>query len=542
MPKPFIQYKKRKGQEYASIHLPSWKGGKKANEIIPLGKVIDKEQAIFESKAKGVFQYDLEYGYIYFQLHFDVDKFGSEPIVTFGDLYLLYKVLKKYDYLELFWDIYPESPYHLFILIFFCVLANTTLENIDDWLIDTYAQVLFNLQEIGKLDIHQHLNILGTDPVSHDFFKRYHNLIPENNAIVIDSAIFADDCEPFNSQKDNLQEDNPFFDNLFLDNLTMDNPFVDNSPADNPFEDNPPADNPIEDNPPAANQDELLKNVRILYAVDKTSKRPIFFRYIAANNLDIVALERTTKELKLLDINIDYVVLANQHYNKDNIKYLFENNINFIAKLIPDRLIYNELLPQNVNTLISCPNKIIYNDRLLFGICTEINQFENKHYAYIFIDFKKYSEELINFYSDINNIKHLSDEEIDDINKTFGTFILISSLKVTPDEILKMYYEREIKEQILQMLKYNSNLCPPGEQSLESIKGTLLISFMSLVSYFCFEDNLSDSKYSAKMAFYILRHLFARLFYSKAVISNPDEDIRKLFNIFDITIPEIIEF
>ena len=56
MAKSFIHYQEIKGKQYASVYTPRKVNGKKDNQPLYLGRVIDKENGIFTSKERGTFK------------------------------------------------------------------------------------------------------------------------------------------------------------------------------------------------------------------------------------------------------------------------------------------------------------------------------------------------------------------------------------------------------------------------------------------------------------------------------------------------------
>ena len=63
MAKSFIHCIKQNEAEYAYIYTPRKVNGKKDNDPVYLGRVIDKERGLFRSRARGLFAYSLENGY-----------------------------------------------------------------------------------------------------------------------------------------------------------------------------------------------------------------------------------------------------------------------------------------------------------------------------------------------------------------------------------------------------------------------------------------------------------------------------------------------
>src|SRR5665647_2040124 len=85
MAKSFIHYDTKNGIEYASIYTPGWSNGKKDNDIVYLGKVIDKKRGIFKNRSRGEFQYSLENGFSYSTVNNTAILNEERLILDFGD-------------------------------------------------------------------------------------------------------------------------------------------------------------------------------------------------------------------------------------------------------------------------------------------------------------------------------------------------------------------------------------------------------------------------------------------------------------------------
>jgi hypothetical protein len=103
MAKPFIRFeKKNNGSAYASIYTPKWENGKKVNDRVNLGVVIDKDKGIFKNRKLGVFHYDLVNGFQGIPSIQDSDDYNKEIIFTFGDIYALNILLQRNNLINLF--------------------------------------------------------------------------------------------------------------------------------------------------------------------------------------------------------------------------------------------------------------------------------------------------------------------------------------------------------------------------------------------------------------------------------------------------------
>ena len=156
MAKKFVHYDTKNGIDYASVYNPKKINGIKLNDPEYLGRVINKEKGIYQSRARGVFYYSIEDGYT--DGNFLLPGAEEKLILDFGDSYVLYEVLKKTGYYDIFNTILPDDSDSLLSLIGHKVLGSVANCYASDWWEGSYTRILFPKARIQSQLVHQRMH------------------------------------------------------------------------------------------------------------------------------------------------------------------------------------------------------------------------------------------------------------------------------------------------------------------------------------------------------------------------------------------------
>ncbi|MDR0675849.1 MAG: transposase [Elusimicrobiota bacterium] len=500
MSKPFIHVDPKKSGDYARIFYPKWENNEKIVTTENLGRVINLEEGLFKSRARGLFHFDLVSGYTEIEPPKKKNEIKNETIeqgLIFGNIYVANELLKRDNLLALFRNIYPGEEDSLITLILFRLLTNESYINMHSWWENTYARILYPNASVQSQRVSEHLVALGKLNLQ-SFFKDYFNIIYHDKSIcgiIIDSTGAPNDI------------------NIELTKISNHNGIISNE-------------------------------VRLIYVIDRIKKIPIYFRVVAGNIIDVSTLQNTINELKSYDIDIKYAVLDAGYYSEDNIKFLYSNNINFVTRMVSNRLIAKELIGKHFEEIINMNNHVVHNGRLLFVKKIKINLHGHIGYAYIAVDHNKRNDQiaaLVNNNIDKSVKKRLSNEELEIESKLLGTFILLSSLDLEISEILPYYSSRSYIEQVFDISKNNAMLTPLRVHTIEGLMGHILINFLTVISYMKINSYLDNTKFSAKNVLFNLGLLIGKLISPKLYIYEPNASTKKYLKPLSISIPKIID-
>ena len=487
MAKSFIHYHNIKNILYASVYTPRKVNGKKDNQPLYLGRVIDKEKGVYQSKERGMFRYSLDKGFS------DAPVLSKAPkeeklILDFGDAYVLHQILLKSGYWELFQSILPGCEDTLCAMVLYKVLRGGANCYAFDWWAGSYIRVICPDAKMESQRVSEFLKALGNERIQRTFFPKYLAKISEgqkNHGIMVDSTGMPNDIHfP----------------------LTAVN-----------------------------NHNGVISNeTRLILAIDRITGLPLLYRYNAGNIVDVTTLKSTILELKAYGVNVDFSILDAGYYSEKNIKALYKDSIRFITRLRPNLKLYKELAAENIDGLESRRNAVFYRDRLLYIKRVPTELFGRQAYAYVAIDHQRHSDESYSFMKQAFNDKDLSYEEIDRKAKGKGMFIIMSSECVGISDILPLYYTRQAIEQVFDLYKNNADLLPLRTHGEDTFRGHLMLSFLSTIVYMLVNHLLDGINFCAEGAFRILHNLKCKVFDDYILIkeaTKKDNDIVKHLNI-----------
>jgi len=487
MAKSFIHYHNIKGILYASVYTPKKVNGKKDNQPQYLGRVIDKEKGVYQSRERGMFSYNLDKGY------YDVPAPNQAPkieklILDFGDAYVLHQIMQESGYWELFRSILPGCEDTLCAMVFYKVLRGGANCYAYDWWAGSYMRVICPNAKVDSQRVSEFYKTLGDERVQRSFFPKYLAKISEgqkNHGILVDSTGMPNDIH------------------FPLTAVNNHNGVVSNE-------------------------------TRLILTIDRITGLPLLYRYNAGNIVDVTTLKSTILELKAYGVNVDFSILDAGYYSEKNIKALYKDSIRFITRLRPNLKLYKELVATNMDRLESRSNAVFYRDRLLYIKCVPTELFGYQAYAYVAIDHQRRSDESYAFMKEAVNDNSLSYEEIDRKAKSKGMFVILSSECVEISDILPLYYTRQAIEQVFDLYKNNADLLPLRTHGEDTFRGHLMLSFLSTIVYMQVNHLLDGIKFCAEGAFRILHNLKCKVFDDYILIkeaTKKDNDIVKHLNI-----------
>jgi hypothetical protein len=158
-------------------------------------------------------------------------------------------------------------------------------------------------------------------------------------------------------------------------------------------------------------------------------------------------------------------------------------------------------------------------------------------YAYVSIDANRKHEEICKYAKSTLTNNDVSSEEMNQVMRTKGLFILLSSQEVDIHEILVLYYERQTIEQVFDFSKNNADLLPLRVHGEKTFRGHLLLSFLASTVYITANNLLDGSDSCAMGAFHLLRNLKCKVFKSATIVLDPTKKMKDITKHLKITLP-----
>jgi hypothetical protein len=482
---------------YAEIYTPQRKDGKKINNPVYLGKVIDLEKGIFYSRKRGYFKYTLSDGFE----TCDFDKTESTQIspeemdiLDFGSAYLLWNILEMMGFLPLLRNLCPKHADSLLALIFYRIQESGGYNMANDWLKGSYTRILFPNAQLTSQRVSELLEIVGDETFFRHFFENYLKIeIPKDRkvGILIDSTGLPNDID------------------TYLTAVNKHNGVISNE-------------------------------TRLLLVVDKQSGKPLFFRYNPGNVPDVSTLQATILELKAMHVDIGMTVVDAGYFSIKNAEELANAGIPYVTRLSSNRKLYKHLIAEYHADALDEKNVVKYGGRLVGIVRVPISLPGDKDgYAYVSVDYERRHQQWTKYTQDAIEDGASIEERREKTHKC-GFFILICSERIETTEILKLYYTRQTVEQIFDMSKNDIDLLPLRVHSEKTLRGHLMLVFLAALVYLYLNEILKDTKWNAANAIMIFRNLKCKIYDEEVLVKEPVKNMKEISKKIGITIPKRI--
>jgi len=504
MAKKFIHYTFRGKVEYAYIYTPQKVNGKKVNTPVYLGRVVDKERGIFRNRKDGVFTFSFENGYGFIndrEMPEAIRPHKEEKLILdFGDAFFLYSALRLSDIYKAIIAVLPDETDTLISLLGFRLLSNMSNRHAEDWWEGSYTRILYPKANLKSQRLSEFFRRLGNEAIQRRFFDNYLESLCKGRrvGVLIDSTGMPNDiCFPLTAVSTHNGVTN--------------------------------------------------KETRLLYVVDRGSGMPLFFRYNAGNIVDVTTLRTTIAELEAVGIDTDFAILDSGYYSEGNIRSLYgesddEKTIPFLTRLGSNRKLYKNLVNSHAEDLTRSKYMLMQRDRLISIKRVDVELFGHTGYAYVAIDHARREDEIRRYAKAAIQNKDISHDDMDSVIRTKGLFILISSEKIEPHEILPLYYTRQTVEQIFDVCKNNADLLPLRVHNEDTFRGHLMLSFIATAVYLKINQLMKDTDFYAEGALSVLRNQKCKVYDNRIIPKEPTRKMKDIYKLLNVDSPSVIPF
>lgn len=442
----------RKGPGTYATAAESKREGDKVikTDKIYLGKVVDLEKGIFESKERGLFTFDLETG------EFGVADMTGIPkkkrgkrllTADFGDIYVLDKFIKSTGMYECIEASGSPNADTFKALVCFYVLSSDPNSWALDWYSSSYASVLFPDADLDDRRISEFLKRIGEPEIERAFYGAYIPMITQNDP----TAFILDSTGVPNS-------------------VHMDITAVNN------------------------HNGEISREVRVIFVCRKSDRMPLFARYVPGNIVDSDTLARTVEEVSCLGLKPEYAILDAGYCTLENMEGLLESRIGFITRLKPNYRMYKDMVEEFADRL-STETRVLHKDRFI-RVCSAERKMDDsgkKIWLHLMVDEDmKNSEEKAAFKK--FQLGQIDQKQLDRVNATAGMFILVSSFWLDREEVILTYFERGGIEQIFDTGKTEGRLGTAAVHTEEAFRGKLLLDIISIAVKQMLQNHLKARK------------------------------------------------
>lgn len=512
----YINYKTKGGIEYAMV-VTSVRKGSSVSKMKPmyLGRVIDKEHAVFKNRERGLFVYDIntntfspvpaEYQEPQVQRK---TKYPVRPklVVSFGDIFLLDEFLKSSGLMAAVDAIGYRNADTLRALLAYYILSPLACCHAEDWWELTFAKFLYPKAQMSSQRISDALADIGNEDAKRSFFKEYYRFLEKTDG--------SKDSGPADELHDGILIDSSGLPNAIRFPLTA----VNN------------------------HNGVISEEVRLIYVVQQRTGLPLFFRYVPGNVIDVSTLTRTIAELKANGINTKFAILDAGYYTGVNADALLDAGVSFITRMKGNFKLYKKLVSEHLGSLEARENLVRYNKRLVYvkRVPCMIGEKEDRPaYAYLCKDLTM-KHELEKKLVERAEDDSMSGEEIFDAMQKHGLFVLISSRKISRENLLPLYYTRDQVEKIFELCKQDCKILPLNVETEATFRGHLMVTFIAAVTLKMMSDKLKKTTLTTASMFMNLHEQHAIIYDDQFITTEPVKKMNEAYKAFKVQCPATI--
>lgn len=487
----------RRGIPYASLMTSQRVNGRVEKHLVAyLGRVLDKDLGIFQSKERGVFKFDLTtqtYGPAPENFVPNVVRKNAREnlLVDFGDAFLFDALIGRYGLKGVVDRIRYGNLDTVRALLLFYILEHSSNVYALCWWKGSFARFLYPEANLTSQRISDALGAIGQEDSLRAFFFGYLDwlgiTVREGANILVDSTGLP---------------------NSIRFPLTA----VSN------------------------HNGEISEEVRLIYVVQQGTRIPIYMRYVPGNIVDTTTLTTTIRELKAMGVNTKFAILDAGYVSEAGMRGLYDDNISFIMRCPTNRSVYKELLSTQLDSLESEGNLAVdddgrlFNGRQVYVKCSPVTYKGMKLYAYLARD-KAMQEvgrkNLINRCAgDVVDQKQLHAQM-----REQGVFVLLSTRRIKAKHVLSHYYVRQDVEQVFDIAKNYASLLPLRVENENTFRGHLLLTFIATVILQKLQLELKASPFSLDYVLKWMRIQKAKVFDNVVI---PGEAAREQNDIYKI--------
>jgi hypothetical protein len=500
----YIRYiTKGNGQEYASLADCARNGGKVSQQYLGnLGRVVDKDAGVFQSRERGLFCYTLEDGYCDLPDAYS-EKLGPAKeerlILDFGDSFFLSQYLERQAFKDAFHEILPDWADSLLSLVFYRILTDKKAYcYAEEWWQGNYASLLFPKARLASQRVSELLAAVGGEDAQRGFFRQYYRCLYGGQGA---AGVLIDSSGLPNASKMSVTQ-------------------ISNHNGD------------------------ISLEARLIYVIDRKTGMPIYFRYCPGNIVDVTTLCTTLAELRQYGIDIDYAIVDAGYCSEGNVGELYRNHVRFLTRLAPNRTLFKDVTSEHLPGLMSSVNALRYGNRLLYMKKVPVKMYGHAGFAYIGVDTDSRNQQMKRAAFAAMDDK-LAPEDADKRMQRLGVFVIISSEDIEIEEILPLYYTRQQVEQVFDLGKNNADILPLRVQNEDTFRGHLMLTFLATVLLQKLQRDViakrkKKDKINPEGAFIALRNQKCKVYTDEIVPQEVVKRINDVYRLFQIECPVVI--
>lgn len=384
-------------------------------------------------------------------------------ILDFGDVYLLNEFMKRQGLSPLLKRVFGDNLNYLLSLLCYRLCHASAMNYARIWFDGSISRFIFKNVNLSSQRISDFLESISDEHVQREFFKQYlTTFVKAKEGVIIDSTALPNQIRfPFNAW--------------------------------------------------GYNDGNIDMQIRFLFVVDKKNFLPLFFRYLPGNIVDVSSLSVTVKELKKFGVKNSFVLIDSGFFSKDNIKGLYVEEIDFLTRLPASRVLYKDLVRDEIGNLERFDNAVRYGERALFIKQKRCNLYGRQVYAHIILDPERKGRETRKFLIDAMDGQENDEDEVEFNLMKKGVLILISTFKLKTEEVVPYYYMRQTVERLFGFSKDDLKIIPLRVHKEETLRGYLLLTFIALVLFVLLKKEIGK-KHTVEEILLTMRNLKCKVY------------------------------
>jgi transposase len=256
--------------------------------------------------------------------------------------------------------------------------------------------------------------------------------------------------------------------------------------------------------------------------------------------IDVSTLTRTISELKANGINTKFAILDAGYYTGKNADALLDAKVSFISRMKSNFRTYKQIAEKHLASLERKENLVRYNKRLVYIECIpcKIGSKEDRSaYAYLCKDLAM-KHELERRLVERAEDENLSSNEIFDAMQTHGVFMLISSRRISKENVLPLYYTRDRIEKLFELCKRGGKILPINVETEAAFRGHLMMTFMAAVTLKMMSTKLQGTSLTTESMFMNMHEQHAVIYENELITTEPVQKMNEAYKAFGISCPE----
>lgn len=495
------------GGRYASAAVSKRNGNETSMEYIYLGKVIDREAGIYQSRERGVFTFDVEtasFGEVPENFAFPQKQASAKRkriSVDFGDSFFLNQFLWQSGMMDVVDPIGYGNPDTLHAMLLFYTLSG--LANVDaiHWYEGNIVQLLYPRANMTSQRISDFLAAIGTPEKQMAFQTAYLDYVmshysPDKN-ILIDSSGLPNGIH------------------MPATRINVHNGKVSNE-------------------------------VRLIFVVQRSTGLPLYYRAVPGNIVDVSTLERIFLHLDSMGVDVDSCIMDAGYNSSDNMDLFYGEDhtckIDFITRLKSGDKNFQTMVSEEFASLEQKENFVKYEDRYVFIKKRQAmvgSDKANPAWMYLGLDCGRLSDEQHKLLK--RAVKDdLTKDEVFDAMQGGGLFGVISGKEYSCEEILPAYYQRQAAEQIFDFAKNYTKLLPLRTNNSETFQGHLLLSYIASCAVKMIQLRLKVADLFLGSRLECMRNQKCTIYQNRIVTDDAQKEVNDTYAAFGMKCPAAI--